>query len=161
MNKLERKECVIKVARRMLGVHIDEIISIQQLSAAAGQDLVENRWVISAALRAVNAEYGAVFATVRGEGYRRLANSEGALFSGNRGLLRVRRASRAAMRFSTNAAKHANDMTADQRRRHNQQMSTLGLVAHLTLQRSVETQPEEAPPERADPLSGLRRALGF
>lgn len=161
MNKLERKECVIKVARRMLAVKIDEIVSMQQLSEAAGQDLVENRWVISSALRAVNAEYGAVFATVRGEGYRRLANSEGALFAGNRGLLRVRRASRTAMKYSTNAARHANDMTPDQRRRHNQQMSSLGLVAHLTMARAVEVMPEDSPPERPDPLKGLRAALGF
>lgn len=159
MNSLERKECVVLTAKRMLEVAIDEVVSLKQLSDAAGRDVSADRWIVQSALRTVNAEYGLIFATVRGEGYRRLAHSDGALFAGNRGLYRVRRASRAALKAATNAQRHANDMTAEQRRRHNQQMSALGLIGHLTMNRTVEVMPE-APP-RPDPLAGLREALGI
>lgn len=160
MNKLQRKEAVIRVAHRLLDVKTDEIVSLRQLGDAAGYDLTADRWIVSSALKAVNAEYGAVFATVRGEGYRRLAHGEGALFAGGRGLYRVRRASRAAIKAATNSAKYANDMTPDQRRRHNQQMASLGLISHLTMARTVETFPDAAPLPRTDPLAGLREALG-
>lgn len=160
MNKLERKEAVIKTARRLLDVAVDDIVSIAQLSEAAEQDLLGERWIISAALRAINAEYGAVFATVRKEGYRRLANSDGALFAGNRGLYRIRRAGRTAMRYATNAARHANDMSGEQRKLHHQQLATLGIIAHLTRDRSVATMPDDAP-AKDDPLAGLKQALGL
>lgn len=161
MNKLQRKKAVIAVATRLLAANTDEITSIQQLSEAAGLNVADDRWIIQSALRAINAEYGAVFATVRGEGYRRLTHSDGALFAGGRGLYRVRRASRAALKTAINAARHANDMTADQRRRHNQQMASLGLISHLTMARTVDAMPEiDRAPAHPDPLAGLRQALG-
>lgn len=160
MNSLQRKEVVVLTAKRLLDVAIDEVVSLKQLSEAAGVDVSAERWIVQSALRAVNAEHGAVFATVRGEGYRRLAHGDGALFAGNRGLYRIRRASRAALKAASNAARHANDMTADQRRRHNQQIASLGLIAHLTMARTVEAMPE-TPRQAPDPLGGLREALGL
>lgn len=160
MNKLERKEAVVDTAKRLLAASIDETVSLRQLSEASGQDLTADRWIIQSALRAVNAEYGVVFATVRGEGYRRLPHGDGALFAGGRGLYRIRRASRAALKAAGNAAKHANDMSAEHRLRHNQQMASLGLIAHLTLARTVDAMPEAQPQERHDPLAGLREILG-
>lgn len=160
MNKLERKEAVVRVAKRLLDVPIDEVVSVRQLSEAAGHDLYAERWIIGTALRAVNSEYGAVFATVRKEGYRRLAHGNGALFAAARGLKRVRRAARAGIKSAGNAAKFANDMNAEQRRQHNQQMAALGLIDHITMARTVHTMPEESPPVPADPLAGLRAALG-
>lgn len=160
MNKLERKEAVISAAKRLLDAATDEIVSLDQLSTAAGIDCRAERWVVQSALRAVNTEYGAVFATVRGEGYRRLAHTDGALFAGSRGLRRIRNAGRAASRTATNAARHANDMTPDQRRRHNQQVACLGLITHLTLTRTVGAMPEDEP-QRPDPLAGMREALGL
>jgi hypothetical protein len=162
MKQLERKQAVIRVAQRFMQTPIDEIVSLEALSAAAGVDVRDNRWIIGAAQRAINADYGAVFATVRSEGYRRLANAEGTLFAGARGLYRIRRASRAGIRMAHNAAKHANDMTAEQRRRHHQQMASLGLIAHLTMARTVAAMSEDPPPPPpTDPLGGLRQALGL
>lgn len=159
MNKLQHKEAVVRVARRLLETKVDEVVSLQQLSDAAECDLGQYRWVVTSAMRVVNGEFGAVFATVRREGYRRLDRATGALFAGNRGLHRIRRASRSAMRIAGNAARFANEMTAEQRREHNQKMAALGLVNHLTLAKTVQSMPE-TPAERPDPLAGLREAIG-
>lgn len=159
MNKLQHREAVVAVARRLLATPTDEIVSLEQLSEAAGCDIVQYRWILASAFKAVNADFGAIFATVRKQGYRRLDRATGTLFAGARGLHRIRRASRSALKLATNAAKHANDMTAEQRRRHNQQMASLGLISHLTMVRTIETMPE-GQPKQADPLAGLKEALG-
>lgn len=162
MNAAQRKTAVIAAAKRLLECAPLAIVSYSELSATVGFDIKEQRWIIQSAMKAINSEFGVVFGSVRSEGYRRLERGDGALFVGGRGLRRIRRASRSAYRFASNAARHANEMTADQRRKHNQQLAALGLIDHLSMARTIATLPEDPPQAGApvDPLAGFRAALG-
>lgn len=160
MDKYERKQVVLRTAQRFLETPSGSIVPLAQLSLAAGVDLAisTNRWAISEARKMINREHGLVFATVRKEGYRRVERDDGAVFAGAHGLRAVRRRARTTMRTADNAARFANGMTAEQRRRHNQQMASLGLIDHLSMDRTVRSLPDE--PAKTDPLDGLRAVLG-
>lgn len=54
------------------------------------------------------------------------------------------------------AIRFANNIGDNDKRRMYQKLSTLGLIEHLTLKKSVQTMPEKPSP---DPLAGLRDIL--
>lgn len=149
---------VARAADRLMLVPVGDVISIRELSLAAGDDLDAKRWIVRAALNSVNAQHGAVFETVRKAGYRRVDHAAGAVLVGLHGIRKSRRVSRRAQKMANNSARFANDMTAEQRRQHNQQMAALGLIEHLSMARTVRTMPDE--PQKTDPLAGLRAAIG-
>lgn len=151
-------EVVLRVADRMMRSSIGAIISHGELSAAAGCDIKQHRWLVMRAARLLNKQHGIVFATVRGLGYRRLGGADGVDHAGDRSLTRVRRAARHGTRFLESAMHHANDMSADQRRQANSRLCALGLIQHLSMSRTVKTLPGDQPPP-ADGLADLRRAL--
>jgi len=113
--------------------------------------------MVARAQRLLNAEIGAVFATVRGEGYRRLTNAVGADHTTDIALLRIRRQSQRGQKIATMAIRFANDITDTDKRKVYQKLGALGLIEHLTLRKTVNTMPDDKPKD--DPLAGLREML--
>jgi len=148
----------LAIKDRLAEAPIDTLVSHEELKGFLPQNLNLSHYVlVQRAQRLLNAENGAVFATVRNEGYRRLPNGIGADHAANTSLLRIRRQSRRGQKIATLAIQFANDSTDNDRRRVYQKLASLGLIEHLTLAKTVRTMPEDKP--RQDPLAGLRDML--
>lgn len=147
---------VLAMKDRFSEVAIGDIVSHAELRHMTPDTLLHvSHYVLAQrAQRLLNAENGAVFATVRGEGYRRLAHVVGADYASNLALLRIRRQSRRGQKLATLAIEFANDANDNDKRRVYQKLSTLGLIEHLTLKKTVRTMSDDKP--ALDPLAGLR-----
>jgi hypothetical protein len=151
------RQIVLAVAERLLETSIDQVVKYEDLAAAADCDDIEQaRWIVMAALKLVNKENGAVFSNERKVGYRRLSSEAGVKHAG---MKRTRSAARNGQRVLTNAIHHANDLSPTEQRETNQRLAVFGLVDHLTKAKIVKTMPDQ-PPEKPDPLAGLKAALG-
>ena len=150
-----------ELADRLIAAAVDEIVPHHELINIVRRHGAprDHYLYVGAAKYLLNRECGAVFATVRREGYRRLDSSTGVNFAGSTGMGRVRRVTKRFSNLVTHALRHANGISTADRRQANQRLATLGLIEHLTLNRTVRTMPEEEL-QPADPLEGLRRALG-
>jgi hypothetical protein len=149
-----------RIAERLQGASSDELVTHDELRALVPAALRPLYYMlISKARRLVNEESGIILATVTKEGYRRLPPDIGVEHAGTHPMHRIRRTARRAGRSLTNSVRHANDLQPAQRRRAHQNLTVFGLVEHLTNRRTINTIPEDPPPE-ADPLSGLRRIIG-
>ena len=154
------QRAVLAVKDRLAEASIDEIISHDELRKLLPKNLgVTHYLVVQRAQRLLNAENGAVFATVHGEGYRRLSNTVGADYASNSALIKIRNQSKKGQRVTGMAIEFANDATDSDKRRVYQKLATLGLIEHLTHKRSVQSMPDKKP-VRHDPLAGLREMLG-
>lgn len=155
------QRAVLAVKDRLAEASIDEIVTHQELMNLIPDNLSLSHYVIVArASRLLNAENGTVFATVRGEGYRRLANIVGADYASNSALIRIRNQSRRGQRITGFAIEFANDTTDADKRRVYQKLSTLGLIEHLTHKRTVKSMPDTHP-VRYDTLADLREIFGL
>jgi hypothetical protein len=63
---------VLAVAELIIATPIDQIVSYDDMNAAAGCNVREKRWIILQATALVNREHVIVLAPKRGIGYRRL-----------------------------------------------------------------------------------------
>jgi hypothetical protein len=152
------QRAVLAIKDRLAEVPLNELVSHDELRGFLPGNLTIPHYVaVSRAQRLLNAENGAVFATVRGEGYRRLPHDLGAHHASDTSLLRIRRQSRRGQKIATMAIRFANDATDNDRRRVYQKIAALGLIEHLTLAKTVRTMHEDQPKE--DPLAGLRDLL--
>jgi len=114
--------------------------------------------IVGAARTVLNERSGAVVATIKGVGYRRLASEPGVGHVGRLGLGRVRKTARRFSRLTSNALRHANDITPEARREASQRLASLGLIEELTRPAVVRSLPEKT--TTSDPLRGLKDALG-
>lgn len=155
------QRAVLAMKDRLAEVAINEIVTHAELQSLVPTDLsyLSHYVLAQRAQRLLNAEIGAVFATVRGEGYRRLAHGTGADYATDVALLRIRSQSRRGQRLATMAIKFGNDVTDNEKRKVYQKLASLGLIEHLTMAKSVRTMPEDEPQSRSDPLAGLRSIL--
>lgn len=155
------QKAVLAIKDRLAEASIDEVVPHKELRALVPEDVsyLSHYVLAQRAQRLLNAESGAVFATVRGEGYRRLAHTVGADYVSQVALLRIRRQSRHGQKLATFAIEFANDANHEDKRRVYQKLATLGLVEHLTLRKSVKTMPPHSEVPQADPLAGLRQLL--
>jgi hypothetical protein len=155
------KKIVADFAERLYAVSIGAVATYEELSAAApGKELRgRDRHLILKAMDALNKAYGIVFKVEQNEGYRRLSHAEGIEYTGSRGLTKCRRASRVAVRRTTNALRTANDVSPEVAKAANQRLFALGMIEHLSMARTVRALPEH--PARVDGLAPLRAALGI
>lgn len=161
-NTAAGQRTVLAVRDRLATVPVDQVIAHTELQRLIPNHLLTLYYVfVQRAQRMLNAENGAVFATVRGEGYRRLTNSTGAEYSANTALLRIRSQSRKGQKVATMAIRFANDISNTDKRRIYQKVASLGLIEHLTMAKTVQIMPDEPVPvtKPADPLAGLRDML--
>lgn len=150
---------VLEIKDRLSRASLDELIPHYEIKRLIPQSLgsLTHYVLVERAKRLLNAENGAIFATVRGEGYRRLANVVGADYSTNVALLRIRSQSRRGQKLATMAIEFANDANDSDKRRVYQKLGTLGLIEHLTMRKTVQTMPEEKP--TINSLAGLAELL--
>lgn len=154
------KTIIRRIADRLAEASADELVTHEQLRALVPGDLRRPyHTLVIDAKKLVNREYGAIFATVRKEGYRRLDRAVGVEYAGSQPMGRIRKLARRSRVVLGNAVHHANDLTPSQRRAAFQSDQVLGMVEHLTHRNTIKTMPEE-PAERADALAGLRQAIG-
>jgi hypothetical protein len=83
MDSGQRTE-VLAVAELIIATPIDQIVSYDDMSAAAGCDVRQKRWIILQAKALMNREHGIVLSPKRGIGYRRLGSESGVRHAGGR-----------------------------------------------------------------------------
>ena len=152
------QRAILNIKDRLAGVSINAIVSHAELRQLVPDSLttLSHYVLVQRAQRLLNAENGSVFATVRGEGYRRLAHVTGADYASNLALLRVRRQSQRGIKITTFAIEFANDASDDDRRRVYQKLGTLGMIEHLSYRKP---RPSKSPNETPDSLADLRNML--
>ena len=64
------------LADRLMQAAVGDVVTYSDLSAALGADVHRRRYLLMQAIKAANAETGALFASVRRIGYQRLAANE-------------------------------------------------------------------------------------
>jgi hypothetical protein len=154
-----QKEIVRKMLDRFREASIGDLVPHNELIRLNHGSSRTHYWAASRAMRLLNGENGAVFATVRSEGYRRLDTPDGAEYAGEKARIRIHAVSHRGYKQLENVSKRSNDITPDQQGKINQHLSTFGLIGHLTNKRTIEIMPKEAPPQYDD-FAGLRQALG-
>jgi len=134
-----------------------EEVTIDAMSNAIGRDIRPVRYIALAALRVAERETGAVFATIRCVGYRRLTSDEFYQI-GSTARARIRKVSKRSNRAMSAAMEGTNDMDPAARMAVLREQSMLGLLAHLSQDRHA---PKLAPDaDRPQPLAiTMRGAL--
>ena len=143
------------IADRLAAVPVGETVSYGDLSEALGADVRVRRYLVLAAIRATNVEAGAIFGSVRGVGYKRLP-AEDAHMVGALTRRRIRRAARRAEKTIVRAVAVANTMPEEAKLRAYREISVLGMIGHLTADRTAATAPLESRPQ---PVAHTMRAL--
>jgi hypothetical protein len=113
-----------------------EIVTYKQLSEAIGRDIMGCRWLLYSALHVIERESGAVFATERRIGYRRLAPEE-IVKIGQTARAHIRRTARAGARTISAGVAGANDLTPEMARQILAEQSALGLLEHVARDRNL------------------------
>jgi hypothetical protein len=93
MDSGQRTE-VLAVAELIIATPIDQIVSYDDMSAAAGCDVRQKRWIILQAKALMNREHGIVLSPKRGIGYRRLGSESGVRHAGEKAIKRTRNAAK-------------------------------------------------------------------
>lgn len=124
------------IADLLAATPVGDVCAYARLSAAIGRDVTRCRYLALSAIRRLNKDTGALFASVRGVGYQRLP-ADDAHKVGSTARARIRRAARHASVAIGRAMDCANDMTPEARRRAVVEVGTLNLMAHLSTERSV------------------------
>ena len=137
------------LADRLIAVTHGDIISWSDLSAAIDvADVRRVRWRVAAAMRVALREAGAVFATLRGIGYRRVTIDRLGSDVGQSARARIKRTARRANATIGLGLAKANDVPNEARIRALREQSALGLIEFLARERHLPT----VDPERMRPL---------
>lgn len=107
------------------------------LNTAVGRDVVKTaRYLVLRALDVAARDHGAVFANIKGVGYRRLA-PEDAHTLGATARESIRRKSRKARKRILSATSRVNHLDAESARKTNAELSVLGVIEHVTHTKSA------------------------
>lgn len=120
-----------------------EVITFPAMSAVIDRNVLEFRHIVYAAMRAAERESGAVFASERGKGYRRLPPDE-IVRVGQTARSRIRRTARSGVRSLVAGSAGANDLSPEMTRRILAEQSTLGLLEHIARDKNLAPMPEAA-----------------
>jgi hypothetical protein len=124
------------IADMLNAVSFGDTITLDAMTDAIGRDIRDCRYVAMSAMRVAERETGAIFASVRRVGYRRLTVDEFAEI-GMTARAHIRRKAKSSARAMGAAMTRVNDMTDEQRRKVVREQSTLGLMAHLAQDRAM------------------------
>lgn len=113
-----------------------QVISLNQISATIARDIRLCRHLLYSALRVMERDKGIAFACERGKGYRQLASDE-IVKVGQTARSRIRKTARRGIRTMSAAMAGANDLTDDMRRKVLSEQSALGLMEHLSREKSL------------------------
>jgi hypothetical protein len=134
---------------------IGELATYRAMTQHLGFDIHTRRWLTIAAKRIANEETGAIFATERNVGYRRLPGAQ-AHALGRQARHRIRRVSNVTVKFITRALVLTNDMPDEDRRTILTELAALNLLKHLTMDRHLPRDPGVAPMPTVD---AVRRSI--
>lgn len=144
------QEFVNVIAECFASCPVGETITFYELSEAIGFDVTTRRELIQAAKNKVFADTKALMESVYKVGYKRLPSDQFAP-SMQKQRNRIRRASGRAFKRYSAAVAVENNIAPDQLRLISRELSVLGLVSHLTKDRSVaKIAPVNKPPSFSD-----------
>lgn len=106
-----------------------ETVTFEQMSKTIGRDIATCRWFIQCAHRIVLREHNAVFAPVRGEGYRRLLDEEIPAHA-MRSVRRIRNTAKKGAREL--ASVDYAGLSPEKKMEHNLQMSLFSAITYST-----------------------------
>ena len=150
------------ISERMARTSPGGIVTFDEIARASSTDIRRKSYLVHSAIRLLNRDTGAIFASVRGIGYRRLLQEQAhELGISTRGAIR-RKSNRTATMISR-AVSVANDMPNEAKRSAMSEMATLGLLRMMATDKHRVEVPETAvaPPAVTDVarsvLAGLKR----
>jgi hypothetical protein len=124
-------------------------ITFAAMSEAIGRGIEARRYIALRAMQIANKETGAIFGSVRGVGYQRLAAADAHMIGAHaRG--RIRRTAKRTADAITCAINTANDMPDDAKRRAFAEVNALSLMQHLARDKQVSA---ATPEPRAEPVA--------
>lgn len=110
---------------------VGQVCTWGALDARLGRKVRNGKfYVLQSALRVALRDHGAIFVSVRGEGYKRLRLEEAHLL-GARARQHVRRSAKRTSKALRHATARANDMPDDAARKVYREIGVLGLIAHV------------------------------
>lgn len=121
------------IAALLRAAKVGELVSYEAMSRAIGRDVSGHRGAISTARKIVLRENGAVFDAVRGEGMRRLNNSE-LVDSVDRVRMKIRRAAKRSA--NTLVCVEYDALPADKKIKHNASMSMLAMLSEAASEKA-------------------------
>lgn len=130
----------LRIIDRLKSVPRGGEITLAAISQTIGRDIANCRHLMYSAFRHVEAESGAVFASVRGVGYRRMQPDE-IVKIGQTARSRIRRTARRGIKTMSAGVAGANDLSDADKRKVLAEQSSLGLLEHIARERSLPTVP--------------------
>jgi hypothetical protein len=144
------------LADRLATVAYDAMITHDDLSRVIGRKISTCRHLLYAAMRLVRKEQGAIFASVRGVGYKRLTVAE-APSIGHTARKRIRAQSRRATRNISVMLSKPNDVPNGVLLKANRELSVLGLLEIAAQDRNLPAGDQMK--DRPLPVAMATRAL--
>ena len=141
----------LAIAAHLAVVPIGEIVTHGTLSGIIGRDIRDHRHLFYTAARIVQRDHGAVFATERNAGYRRLAPENVAAVVGPSSRKHIRRTARLGARAIAAGTAGMNDAPPAVQRQIAAELSALGLVEHMA--RDAVAKPADDGPTKAEPVA--------
>lgn len=147
------------LADALVATPVGDVIGFESLSEAIGTDIRARRYLLHQAMRVANKEVGALFSSVRGEGYKRLPSEDAALVGGH-ARHRIRKIGKLASVKMERALEVANDISDSARKDALSEISVLGLVRHIASDKSRQSvNPESRPQPIAITMRGMMDQL--
>lgn len=131
-----------RIADALAAVPPGTLISLDAISAVIERDIRRARWYLYSAMHIAERESGAVFATERGMGYRRLIADE-IVKIGQTSRARIRRQARRGNRSISAGVAGVNDLKPETLRRILAEQSSLGLLEHIARDKNLPTVSEQ------------------
>lgn len=139
------------LADALAQVPVGGVMTLDAMSQTVGRNIVTNRHLAYSAMKLVRGEIGAVFVTVRGEGYRRLDAIQVPEVIGTCARSRIRSTSRRAKRTIEAGIAFSNSLPPDVQRRAAAEISALGLLEHIAKDKAVL--PDATTPLKPEPVA--------
>lgn len=147
MMNLEINAATLALMDTLRQTPVGEIVTFAELSNAIGMDVRQSRYLLHSALTILQREEGACFGNRRGIGYQRL-RADDAPKIGNHTRLITRRAAKRGRKKITSLINRANDLSDDARRLALREISTLGLIEHISKDNTqLKPDPDRLAPE--------------
>lgn len=128
---------------------VGETVTYAAMSAAIGRSIADRRYLALRAMTVATKETGAIFGSVRGIGYQRLA-PQNAHMLGAHARGRIRRSAKRTADAIVAALATANDMPDAARRAGYAEVNAMNLVRHITADKQVSA---ATPEPKAEPVA--------
>lgn len=133
---------------------VGDTVTFAAMSEAIGRPIKTRSHLIPRAIHIAARDHGAIFGSIRGVGYQRLAAHDAHLL-GAHARRRMRRSAKRTSEAITAAVTKANDLPAAARRRAYAEVNAMALIRHLATDKQVTATVAEP---KAEPLAvTLRR----